>query len=156
MKVKYKATKEEIEMIKNVIDDNRNILKTTRRRTNMKNKYVRNIERLRQTQGCLTDCIAYVFNLHPWKIPFFIYPRKDWMKRVQTFFRRRGYICYWIKSNKIPKNKKETIVCGNSLVWKTASHVVVYKNRKCIFDPAYPTKWKDSRITHILKVIKIR
>jgi hypothetical protein len=31
---------------------------------------------------------------------------------------------------------------------------VVYKNGKCIYDPQYPSKWKDNRITHRLVLIK--
>jgi hypothetical protein len=120
----------------------------------MKRKYIRNETRLRQTQGCLTDCVAYYFNVHQENVPFFVYPRCDWMKRVRAFFRKFGYKCYWIKNTNIPKGRGLHIVCGNSLEWKTASHVVVYKNGKLAYDPQYPSKWNDKRITHHLIVYK--
>lgn len=109
--------------------------------------------RLRREQGCLTDCIAYFLNLHPENVPFFVRPRKDWMKRVKKFFRKHGYIVFWTECTAPPK-KGTHIVCGDSLKWKTYAHAVVYKNGKCVYDPQYPSKWKDNRITHRLHVIK--
>ena len=122
----------------------------------MKKKYTRNITKLRRTQGCLTDCIAYFLNLHPENVPFFVYPRKDWMKRVRVFFKRYGYSTFWLIADidDIPKRGTH-IVCGYSLVWKTAAHVVVYKNGKLVYDPNYPSRWKDNRITHRLIVQKL-
>ena len=117
----------------------------------MKRPYRRNITRLRRTQGCLTDCVAYVFNLHPERVPFFVYPRKGWMSRVRRFFRRYGYDCYWIECSTPPKRGLH-IVCGDSLRWKTYAHVVVYRAGRLVFDPDYPSKWSDTRITHRLVV----
>lgn len=117
----------------------------------MKRKYVRNITKLRRTQGCLTDCVAYILNLHPEKVPYFVYPRKDWSKRLKTFFRRHGYEVRWVLC-KTPPKRGTHIVCGDSLVWKTASHVVLYKNGKLIYDPNYPSKWNTKRITHRLVI----
>src|SRR3990167_7737716 len=109
----------------------------------------RNIERLRATQGCLTDCVAFLLNLHPRNVPYFVYPRKDWMRRVKAYFNRHGYVVWWTLC-KTPPKRGTHIVCGNSLKWKNAAHVVVYKNGKLIYDPHYPSKWKDKRITHRL------
>lgn len=120
----------------------------------MKRKYTRNIEKLRRTQGCLTDSIAYLLNLHPQNVPFFVYPRKGWMERVRNFFAKYGLYVWWEESAKVPK-RGTYIVCGDSLVWKTYAHVVVYKNGKLAYDPNFPSTWKDSRITHLLKVKKI-
>ena len=119
-------------------------------------KYARNIQRLRRTQGCLTDCVAYYFNLHPDNVPFFVYPRKDWMKRVKEFFKKRGYIAYWLiaDASDIPKRGKH-IVCGDSLKWKTSAHAVVYGSGKLVYDPDYPSDWSDKRITHRLVVQRI-
>jgi len=114
-------------------------------------KYTRNITKLRRTQGCLTDCIAYYLNLHPENVPFFVYPRKDWMKRVKQFFKKYNYSAYWINITDVPKRGTH-IVCGNSLIWKTYAHVVVYKSGKLIYDPNYPSNWSDKRITHRLIV----
>ena len=115
----------------------------------MKRPYRRNIARLRRTQGCLTDCIGYVLNQHPEHVPFFVYPRQYWMRRVKAYFRRRGYKVYWVKTQEIPKRGTH-LVCGDSLAWKTASHVVVYRNGKLVFDPDYPSRWSDDRMTHRL------
>lgn len=116
-----------------------------------KRKYQRDFAKLRRTQGCLTDCVAYYLNLHPENVPYFVYPRKDWMKRVKKFFKKYGYVAYWTDCEKPPKRGMH-IVCGNSFVWKTYAHVVVYKNGKLSYDPQYPSKWKDNRITHRLVV----
>ena len=121
----------------------------------MKRKYTRNITKLRRTQGCLTDCVAYFLNLHPEKVPYFVYPRKDWMSGLRLFFKKHGYAIIWEKTNEIPK-QGVWIVCGNSLQWKTFTHVVVYKNGKLIYDPDYPSKWKDERMTHKLHVMKLK
>ena len=112
---------------------------------------MRNIKKLRRTQGCLTDCVAYVLNLHPENVPFFVYPRKGWNKRLKAFFKKHGYRAEWRACfpEWIPK-KGVHILCGNSLKWKTYAHVVVYKNGKLDYDPDYPSKWSDKRITHKL------
>lgn len=117
-------------------------------------KYARNIYKLRRTQGCMTDCVAYYFNLHPENVPYFVYPRKNWSLRFKKYFREKGYKIFWVKDNEVPKNGTYLVV-GDSLKWKTASHMVVYKNGKCVYDPNYPSQWNDKRITHWLEIIKI-
>lgn len=116
-----------------------------------KRSYKRNIDRLRRTQGCLTDCVAYYLNIHPENVPYFVYPRKGWNERLKSFFLKHGYIVYWDFCKEPPK-KGTHIVCGNSLRWKTFCHVVVYKNGKLVYDPQYPTLWSDKRITHRLVI----
>ena len=116
--------------------------------------FLKNELRLRRTQGCLTDCIAYYLNLHPDKVPYFVYPRDGWMERVKKFFNKQGYEAHWIKCGKSPQ-KGIHIVCGDSLIWKTYAHVVIYKNGKLIYDPDYPTKWNDKRITHRLVIKRL-
>lgn len=117
-------------------------------------KYTRNIQKLRRTQGCLTDSVAYLLNLHPENVPFFVYPREGWMKRLRAFFKKHGYEILWNKTSVVPK-RGTYIVCGDSLRWKTFAHVVVYKNGKLVYDPDYPSKWKDNRCTHVLDIWKI-
>lgn len=77
------------------------------------------------------------------------------MKRVRAFFKKHGYSVFWLNIPEIPKRGTH-IVCGNSLKWKTYAHVVVYKNGKLAYDPDFPSKWKNSRITHRLIVQPIR
>lgn len=113
-----------------------------------------NFTRLRRTQGCLTNCVAYYLNLHPENVPFFVYPRKGWNERLKGFFLKHGYVVHWAICTSVPKKGKH-IVCGDSLVWKTAAHVVVYKKGKLAYDPDYPSRWKDKRITHRLIVKKV-
>jgi len=120
----------------------------------MKRKYTRNIDKLRRTQGCLTDCVAYFLNIHPENVPYFVYPREGWNDRLKAFFLKHGYRVHWQNFIDIPKKGKH-IVCGDSLKWKTYAHVVVYKNGKLAYDPQYPSKWKDNRITHRLIVKKL-
>ena len=119
----------------------------------MKKKRNRNFTRLRRTQGCLTDCVAYFLNLHPENVPYFVYPRKGWNDRLKKFLKKYGYSSFWLNITEIPKRGTH-IVCGDSLVWKTACHVVVYKNGKLVYDPNYPSDWSDKRITHRLIIKK--
>ena len=111
----------------------------------------RHIARLRHTQGCLTDCVAYFFNVHMSRVPLFIYPRVGWNKRLKAFFARRGYKARWQQARTVP-SRGVHIVCGDSLRWKTASHCVVYRNGQLVYDPNGPGQWKDARITHRLVV----
>ena len=115
----------------------------------MRRPHRRNAQRLRQTQGCLTDCVAYVLNIHPERVPYFVYPRSGWARRLRRFFRRRGFHARWIFCSRPPRRGTH-IVCGNSLKYKTYAHVVVYRAGRLAYDPQYPSKWRDDRITHRL------
>src|SRR3990167_3906 len=110
------------------------------------NKWLRkNLVRLRHRQGCLTDCVAFYLNLHPWKVPYFVYPRNGWLQRLKAFFKRHGYKVYWVSCFRPPKRGTH-IVCGNSLRWKTYAHVVVYHNGRVAYDPDYPSRWNLERL----------
>lgn len=111
--------------------------------------FLKNEKRLRRDQGCLTDCVAYILNLHPENVPFFVYPRAGWSQRLKKFFRKHGFDILWVLAKDAPKRGTH-IVCGNSKKWKTHGHVVVYKNGKLVYDPNYPSEWSDKRITHRL------
>lgn len=118
-------------------------------------KYKRNIDRLRQTQGCLTDCVAYFLNVHPQNVPYFVYPREGWNERLKAFFKKHGYKANWNKIEFAPLKKSGLqIVCGNSLKYKTYAHCVVYRGKNLVYDPQFPSKWKDNRITHRLILTK--
>ncbi len=108
----------------------------------------------RHRMGCLTDCIAYVLKMHPEQVPFFVLPRRGWNRRLKRFLRRRGYHASW-RWCATPPKRSVHIVCGNSLVWKRAAHVVVYRNGRVAYDPTYPSKWSKKRITHRLVMRKI-
>lgn len=119
----------------------------------MTRAYKRNMNRLRKMQGCMTDCVAYFFNLHPENVPLFVYPREGWNTRLKNFFKRRGYDAKWQLCTQVPKRGTH-LISGNSLVWKTAGHMVVYRNGKLVYDPSYPSQWSDKRITHRLVLKK--
>ncbi len=112
--------------------------------------------KLRREAGCLTDCVAWYFNVHPDSVPYFVKPVKGWVRRLKYYFRQRGLKVTWLKMLKggIPQ-KGTWLVCGDSLVLKRTCHCVVYHDGKMVYDPNYPSKWKDSRATHILLVEKI-
>lgn len=120
----------------------------------MTNWLKKNETRLRREQGCLTDCVAYYFNLHPENVPYFVYPRKGWAARLKAFFRRRGIKGKWMKSSWVP-SRGTYLVIGDSKVWKTYSHCVVYKNGRLAYDPDYSRAWDDSRITHVFMTEKL-
>ena len=119
-----------------------------------KRKYTINIEKRRRTQGCMTDCVAYYFNLHPENVPLFVYPREGWNKRLKKFFLKRGLQVFWQLGKDVPK-KGMYLVSGDSKEWKTYSHMVVYKNGKLVYDPNYPSQWTGKRITHWLDVLPV-
>lgn len=109
----------------------------------------------RAYEGCMTDCVAYYFNVHPENVPLFVkYGKKEWSKKFREWWRKQGYFVWWELCNEVPKRGTHLVV-GNSLKWKSYSHMVVYKNGKLVYDPNYPSKWKDSRITHRLIVRKL-
>ena len=105
--------------------------------------------RLKRTEGCLTDCVAYVLNLHPEHVPYFVRPRQGWMARLRRFLRRHGYTARWVPCERPPKRGTH-IVCGDSLRWKTCAHAVVYRAGRLAYDPQYPSLWQGNRITHRL------
>lgn len=111
---------------------------------------------MRATKGCLTDCVAYFFNIHPHNVPLFIYPNKGWNERLKKFFRERGYDVHWDLIKNAPLKKKGLqLVCGDSLAWADASHCVVYDGGKLVYDPDHPSLWKHGRITHRLVINKV-
>ena len=73
------------------------------------------------------------------------------MVRLRRFFQRYGLAVRWEPCTQVPKRGTH-IVCGNSLKWKTYAHVVVYRAGRLVFDPNYPSKWSDARVTHRLIV----
>lgn len=114
----------------------------------------RNIDKLRKTQGCLTDCVAYYFNIHPQNVPFFIYPREGWNRRLKAFFRRRGFLVFWSPYFDLEESDdKVRLVVGNSKNWKTSGHCVVYRGNKKVYDPSLKPAMKG-KPTHQLIVIK--
>jgi hypothetical protein len=110
--------------------------------------------KLRRTAGCLTDCVAYYFNIFPANVPLFVRPNSDWMRELKAYFRRRGYTIKWLVTNRIPKTGKH-IVCGKSLKSTKYSHAVMYKNGELSYDPNFQSQWKDKLITHRLLVRKV-
>lgn len=114
----------------------------------------RNIARLRRTQGCLTDAVAYLLNVHPDRVPLFVYPRAGWNQRLKAYFRRRGFKVRWRRCSTVPRRGMH-LVCGTSLVWKTAGHAVVYRAGRLAYDPDFPSRWTADRITHRLVVERL-
>lgn len=113
-----------------------------------------NIQKLRATQGCLTDCVAYYFNIHPQNVPFFIYPRKNWMKRLRAFFARRGLSIFWTPYVEMKNKGALKLVVGNSKRYKQSSHCVVYKGNKKVYDPNPTGNAMKGKPTHQLIISK--
>ena len=107
----------------------------------------------RDSMGCLTDAVAFYFNLHPERVPLFVFPRRGWLSRLKAFYRRRNCRIRWVRAVKAPARGTH-LVCGDSLKWKRASHVVVYRNGRLVFDPSRPSQWTNARITHRLVVTR--
>jgi hypothetical protein len=96
---------------------------------------------------CLTDCVAYIFNLNANDVPFFI-KNKFWLSRsLKWWLKKRGYKYKLIEDAEgVVKNREKYIAIGKSPRSKAKSnnkydrriltHAVVCKNSKIIFDPA--------------------
>ena len=98
----------------------------------------RNIEKMRETQGCLTDCVAFFLNKHPQNVPYFVYPRVGWNERLKEYFLENGYRAHWDLIENAPLKKGGLqIVCGDSLKYKNFSHCVVYRGKNGV-RPALP------------------
>ena len=104
----------------------------------------------------MTDCVAYYFNMHPDKVPYFIAnrPHTGWARRLREYYKRRGFKARWIETTSVPKRGLH-LVTGDSLTFEKYAHAVMYKDGKLVYDPAYPSSWKDCRITHRLEVTKL-
>jgi hypothetical protein len=109
---------------------------------------MKKIIRDKNNNTCLTDCVAYYFNIHPEKVPFFI-GTKHWYRNLKTFFRIRGYILNAVKYHKgLLSNKKKLYLVSGLSPRSTAPvndgkikhsrlyHMVIYKGTRPHYDPA--------------------
>lgn len=108
----------------------------------------------RDKKGCLTDCVAFVFNLHPMNVPLFVRPEDKWPKKFKKWLKMKGFKVKWIWTKKIPK-RGMFIVGGRSLLYKNSDHVVVYRNGKMVYDPSCPSYWNNKRVQYYAKFIKL-
>lgn len=102
----------------------------------------------RASDDCLTQCVAYYFNIHPHHVPFFV-QWGDWESRMKRFFRRRGYsvasLEYKNGVHKMLRTKRLYIVQGvspkskarNKHDARATNHAVVMRRGKVVFDCAY-------------------
>ncbi len=109
----------------------------------------------RRKHGCLTDCVAYWFNLHPENVPLFIYPHAGWVGRVKRFYRRRGYRARFVGCRRPPTTGVH-IVIGKSWKYPRESHAVVYRQGRIVVNTANDRRFPLNRITHRLQVRKVR
>lgn len=110
---------------------------------------------IRRYEGCMTDCVAFFLDKHPENVPLFVKLGKKWSVKFRAYWKRHGYAVRWELASKAPKRGTHIMV-GDSLVWKKYSHMVVYRSGKLVYDPAFPSKWRDNRITHRLVVKKLK
>lgn len=103
--------------------------------------------------GCLTDCVAFYFNVHPSTVPLFIRPQKGWVKRLKAFFRRRGYRARFIETRRPPTSGTH-IVIGKSVKFPKDSHAVVYRRGRKVWDSAM-SEPSIRYVTHRLQVRRI-
>jgi len=96
----------------------------------------------RYKSDCLTQVVAFYFNIHADRIPFFI-EYTNWKSRLKSFFKRRGKKITWIKYDKklrLNKNKLY-IVQGQSPRSKKWQHAVIYKGHKPFYDSSSDRKF---------------
>ena len=107
----------------------------------------RKLKRWNGTNTCFTDCVAFILDVHPRKVPFFI-EHHAWFWYVKKFFRRRGYEirAYKFKTKLLSNKRKYYIVSGLSFRSKIKNpddmrsmhHAIVYRGKKKYWDPNGP------------------
>lgn len=90
----------------------------------------------RHTDGCLSDCVAYLLNVHPMSVPFFIEPEKGWSRRFKGYMRRRGMAGWWGPFSPQPKSHGAYLVVGRSQIRKAGGHCVVYRGSEPVYNPS--------------------
>lgn len=96
-----------------------------------------------KSNTCLTECVAYIFNLHPLRVPFFVGMSKRWLSvALNHWCRKRGYIVQYCEG--YPKNFKGlAIATGVSPRNKKIYHSIVVNNNRVVFDSTF---YNDSRL----------
>ena len=99
---------------------------------------------LRGYNDCLSDCVAYFFNIHPRRVPWFV-SKPRWQREMESYFSRRGYKIapYDFKSELLSNPRKLYFVQGLSATSKSKTrkhplsthHMVIYKGKKPLYDP---------------------
>lgn len=104
-----------------------------------------------RNNGCLNDCIGYILNRHPVKLPF-IYRFNDWLNRTKDLFEMFGYSIngYEIKNIDDIKmsSQKQYIVCGYTKKTKDpnfAHAIVIDSNKNVLYDRrTYNSSFKEA------------
>src|SRR3990167_70448 len=99
----------------------------------MKSKVKKKEVRRHGINDCFSDCIAFMFNIHPMNVPYFA-GMKDYIKPSRRFFETRGHTIRPLPF--LPeylKSRKFHMVQGISKRGK--EHVVIYKGKKPHYDP---------------------
>jgi hypothetical protein len=103
---------------------------------------------------CFSDCIAFMFNIHPVNVPYFA-GMKDYFKFTKQFCKRLGYEIRPIPFLKeYLKGKRFYMVQGISP--RGNEHVVVYKGNKPYYDPNLKGGFLKNKPHTLWKISKIK
>lgn len=115
---------------------------------------------------CLTDCVAYYFNIHTENVPFFI-GTKSWYKNLKLYFKRRGLVIEAVRYHKklLTNKNKIYLVAGLSPRSKAPAdgkikhsrvhHMVIYKGSKPHYDPAGRKKFLKGKPMWVYLIRKL-
>ena len=110
----------------------------------------------RGVDDCLTDCVAYIFNIHTSRVPFFI-GYENYGKELRKYFKKQGYkIEPWVFDESLFQPKRLYIVQGISPRFKRKRHAVVYRGNQPEYDPHWSAKFlKKPEHVWIATLLKI-
>ncbi len=82
---------------------------------------------------CFSDCIAFMFNIHPQTVPYFA-GMKNYLSPTKKFFEKRGQVIRPLPFlDRYLKRGQYHMVQGISK--RGNEHVVIYRGKKPYYDP---------------------
>lgn len=111
------------------------------------------MKRVFGVNDCFADSVAYVLNLHPSRVPFFIDRADYWLtKGFKGWLGRRGnrFRIGYLPESKVPRSGLVIVVGlsprskakrGSIKDMRQLHHAVVYRNGRPTYDPAVGEKF---------------
>lgn len=82
---------------------------------------------------CLSDCIAFMLDIHPMNVPYFV-GMHDYVKHMRKFLNKKGMeiLAFPYKEEYLERN---TYYMVQGISPRKNEHVVIYKGKKPFYDP---------------------
>lgn len=91
-------------------------------------------KRIHGVNDCFSDAIAFMFNIHPQMVPFFV-GMKDYYKSTKNFFHKRGYDIRPIPYYEGILTNKNRFYIVQGISPRGNEHCVIYRGTKPYYDP---------------------